>query len=330
MTLKVIDISGYQDASAVSTPGTEAVIVKVSEGTWYVNPNCDSEYQTAKAKGMALGLYHYLNGTGAKAEAEYFTTHSYNYWKEDSVTIWADWESGGNAAWGNGQYVIDFINEVNRIVGKNCCGIYTGSEGVRQAAAIGDKVPLWFAGYPDLRDSWDAPDFMYNIAPWTTLTMWQFTDSQGRLDRSIFYGDRDTWNKLSVKGGGSTPTPTPTPKPQPMNAVEQFKAAGNQFQVSASFNVSKVGLHAGIWQLLSSDLRGDDWDLNGIPLAIITFVNNDGSACANQTWDGTQPRFVFDYPYNHGTIDAYDNNAVGIDYAGYGRIWFDANAWLKA
>ena len=134
----------------------------------------------------------------------------------------------------------------------------------------------------------------------------------------------------------AAPKPAAAPKPQPVSAIQAFKNAGNKYVVSASFNVSQVTKHNGIWQLLSSDLLGGtlsgaSWDNNGIPLDCITFTNHDGSRHANQTWDGSQPRFVFNGEYNHGTIDAYDNptNAVGIDFSGYGRIWFNANAWLK-
>ena len=146
------------------------------------------------------------------------------------------------------------------------------------------------------------------------------------------------YNGSQPSGDNSQPAPSqrPTPAPQNLSAIQQFQNAGNKYVVSASFNVSHVTNHNGIWQLLSSDLLGGtldgaNWDNNGIPLDCITFTNHDGSRHANQTWDGSQPRFVFNGEYNHGTIDAYDHttNAVGIDFGGYGRIWFNADAWLK-
>ena len=146
------------------------------------------------------------------------------------------------------------------------------------------------------------------------------------------------YNGSQPSGDTSQPAPSqrPTQAPQNLSAIQQFQNAGNKYVVSASFNVSQVTNHNGIWQLLSSDLLGGtldgaNWDNNGIPLDCITFTNHDGSRHANQTWDGSQPRFVFNGEYNHGTIDAYDNqtNAVGIDFSGYGRIWFNADAWLK-
>ena len=242
MTLKVIDISSYQSAAAVNTPGTDAVIVKVSQGTGYINPNCDSQYQEAKRQGKLLGLYHYLNGVGAKAEAKFFVDNSTGYWKNDPVTLWADWEGGDNGAWGNGAYVAEFIAEVNRLVGVACCGIYTGVDGISQSGSyLAATTPLWFAGYPDLRDSWDAPDFMYSIKPWETLTMWQFTDSQGKLDRSIFYGDANTWNKLSVKPNGGS-KPAPAPKPQPAPSTASYSTSGKNLETMAGdVQSGKVG-----------------------------------------------------------------------------------------
>ena len=241
MTLKVIDISSYQTSDAVNTPGTDAVIVKVSQGTGYINPQCDSQYQEAKLQGKLLGLYHYLSGVDAKAEARFFVDNSTGYWQNDPVTLWADWEGGDNGAWGNGAYVAEFIAEVNRLVGVACCGIYTGVDGVNQTGSyLAATTPLWFAGYPDLRDSWDAPDFMYSIKPWETLTMWQFTDSEGRLDRSIFYGDANTWNKLSVKPNGGS---KPAPKPQPAPTTVSYSTSGKNLKLlQVMFNQVKLAM----------------------------------------------------------------------------------------
>lgn len=224
MVLKIIDVSSYQDVSAVVTPGTQGVIVKATQGTDYVNPMCDLQYQLAKAHGMVLGLYHYLSGGDAKAEAAYFCANTEGYWKNDMVTMWADWESGQNTSWGDGKYVATFIAEVNRIIGVRCCGLYTGLEGIKQCRNLSDTVPLWFAGYPDLRDSWEAPDFIYDVAPWKFVTMWQFTDSNGNLDRSIFYGDSTTWSKLSVKATSIVVT---TPKP---NTSSSYSTSGKSLE----------------------------------------------------------------------------------------------------
>lgn len=85
----------------------------------------------------------------------------------------------------------------------------------------------------------------------------------------------------SKSSGKPTPAPTPqkpttAPKPSTTSVIQAFKNAGNQYVVTKSFNVSQVKLHNGIWQLLSSELGGADWNNNGIPLACVTFVNCGG------------------------------------------------------
>ena len=125
-------------------------------------------------------------------------------------------------------------------------------------------------------------------------------------------------------------------KPLAKNAIGKFQEAGNKFVVTKPFNISDVRIHKGIWQLVSTDLLGGgleeaDWDGNGIPLTCINFTDASGNVLGNQAWTGEQKYFVFSPTYNHGTIDAYDTptNAVGIDFTGYGRIWFNADAWLN-
>ena len=118
----------------------------------------------------------------------------------------SDWMS---VTYGDGKYVATFIAEVNRIIGVQCCGLYTGLKGIKQCRNLSDTVPLWFASDGDSRDSWEAPDFIYDVAPWKFVTMWQFTDSNCNLDRSVFYGEIDTWVKLSTKGGNPDQDPIP-------------------------------------------------------------------------------------------------------------------------
>ena len=52
---------------------------------------------------------------------------------------------------------------------------------------------LWIAGYPDLRSSWDLPNFCYSTGAWKFYALWQFTNSRGSLDRDVFNGDAKAW-----------------------------------------------------------------------------------------------------------------------------------------
>ena len=128
----------------------------------------------------------------------------------------------------------------------------------------------------------------------------------------------------------TAPQPTPD-KPTASNtsAIEQFKAAGNKFTAYNTFKVDDIKFHNGIWQFVSYQLSGGtdiNWDNNGIPLSIVDNVTRSNDA-ATQVGDTVK----FSDGFNNGTIDAYDNatNAVGIDTGGYGRIWYNADVFLK-
>ena len=129
---------------------------------------------------------------------------------------------------------------------------------------------------------------------------------------------------------GATPQPTPDkPTTSDTNAIAQFKAAGNKFTAYNTFKVDNIKFHNGIWQFVSYQLSGGtdiNWDNNGIPLSIVDNITR-GNDAATQVGDLVK----FSDAFNNGTIDAYDNatNAVGIDTGGYGRIWYNADAFLK-
>ena len=129
---------------------------------------------------------------------------------------------------------------------------------------------------------------------------------------------------------GTTSQPTPSkPDTNDTNAIAQFKAADNKFTAYNTFKVDDIKFHNGIWQFVSYQLNGSDdvnWDDNGIPLSVVDNVTR-GNDADTQIGDIVK----FSDTFNHGTIDEYDNdtNAVGIDTGGYGRIWYNADAFLK-
>lgn len=219
MTLKVIDISDFQTVEIAGSTDADAVIVKATQGVSYVSPKANAQYQLAKSKGKLLGFYHYAGGGNATAEADYFYAKTKNYFKEAIPVL--DWEQGQNAAWGNGAWALTFINRIKALTGVTPL-IYTGSDGVTQTGKyLANVSGLWFAGYPDLRSSWNAPNFPYSTGAWKSLTGWQFTDSNGTLDRSIFYLDAKAWNKIANPGGaGATKPVAPTKPASPASFVD--------------------------------------------------------------------------------------------------------------
>lgn len=128
--------------------------------------------------------------------------------------------------------------------------------------------------------------------------------------------------------GQSQPIPT-KPDNQAYSAIQQFQLAGNKFTAYNTFKVDDIKFHNGIWQFVSYQLNGStdvNWDNNGIPLSVVDNVTR-GNDEDTQVGDTVK----FSDAFNNGTIDDYDNatNAVGIDTGEYGRIWYNADAFLK-
>ena len=129
---------------------------------------------------------------------------------------------------------------------------------------------------------------------------------------------------------GATPQPTPDkPTTSDTNAIAQFKAAGNKFTAYNTFKVDNIKFHNGIWQFVSYQLNGGtdiNWDDNGIPLAVVDNITRGNDA---DTKIGDTVKFMSSV--NKGVISEYDvpTNSVGINTAGYGKIWYNADAFLK-
>ena len=227
MTLKVIDIASYQSVEIAADGAHNAVIVKATEGTGYINPKCDAQYQTAKSAGKLLGVYHYASGGDPVAEADYFLSNIKGYIGEAILAL--DWESGSNASWGNTQWCRKFVDRVHEKTGIWCM-IYVQASAVNQVANLVNDCPLWIAGYPTNAPGWEVPNFMYSTAPWATYTIWQFT-SGGGLDKNIANLDAAGWKRIanpSGGGGGTTVTTTKKPAVGPLDKSLELLAGDVQ------------------------------------------------------------------------------------------------------
>ena len=190
MSLFGTDQSKWQ-ADAV-TEG-DFVILKATEGVGYVDPTCDTKYQMNKAAGKLLGVYHFARPdlNDAVPEAQFFVASIRGYLNEAVLAL--DWEQPGtqnNVSWAKA-----WLDEVYRLTGIKPL-IYMSASVVSAydwRVVANSDYGLWIAGYPDLRSSWDLPDFCYSTGAWNYYTLWQFTNSHGSLDRDVFAGDKKAW-----------------------------------------------------------------------------------------------------------------------------------------
>ena len=214
MTLNGIDISNWQKGIDLSKVPCDFVICKATEGTVYVNPDCDRAYQQAKTNGKLLGVYHYANGGGPITEADYFLNNIQGYIGEAILCL--DWESQNNPMFGTGSQARTWIsNWCKRIVEKTGVKplIYTSAGYYSEVSGIGD-YGLWIAQYANNNPTG------YQEHPWNegvyTCAIRQYSSCgrlagyAGNLDLNIAYMDAAAWRKYANPSGETKPV---TPKP---------------------------------------------------------------------------------------------------------------------
>lgn len=212
-----IDVSNWQAGINLATVPADFVIMKATQGTWYVSPDCDRQYQQAKKAGRCLGVYHYAGGGDYKVEADYFLKNVKGYIGEAILCL--DWEDKNNPAFNSGkdkQWIKNWCDYVTKQTGVKPL-VYISQAYMSFAQGIGD-YGLWIAQYANNNATG------YQAVPWNegtyTCAIRQYSSHGnlsgygGDLDLNKFYGDRAAWNKYTGKGNevqpstpsGSTPT----------------------------------------------------------------------------------------------------------------------------
>jgi len=208
------------------------IIVKATEGASYVDMSCDIKYQINKAAGKLLGVYHFARPdlNSAEDEANFFVDSIRGYIGEAILVL--DWEQPGTqhmTAWAKA-----WLDKVRELTGIKPL-IYMSASVIRAndwSAVAASDYGLWVAGYPDLRDSFELPDFIYDISPWPFYALWQFTNSGGVLDRDVFMGDREAWLKYA---GVAVEVPVlEEPSPVVDNAVPEDRTSDDKYYLDTS------------------------------------------------------------------------------------------------
>lgn len=218
MSLNGIDISNWQQGIDLSKVPCDFVIAKATQGTGYVSPDCARQIEQARQTGKRFGVYHYVSGGNAVAEANYFVDNCANWVGKGLFCI--DWESNENSAWGNEGYLEQVIAQVKARTGIPPI-IYVQASRYAQVAAVANRqnCGLWIAQYADMNATG------YQDAPWNegayACIIRQYSSSGrlpgygGNLDLNKFYGDGSVYDKY-VTGGGSGSTAAPSQPSDPL------------------------------------------------------------------------------------------------------------------
>lgn len=213
MSIFTVDVFSGSADSIVTDSHAQGVIIKATQGTGYVNPQCNHQWDLAGANGKLRGLYHYAGGGDPVSEAQYFIKNISNYVHKGILAI--DWEENQNSAWGNTNWVRQFVDEVHRLTGVWCV-IYVQESALNQVANCANDCGVWVAKYALMTwNSWTLPNISVSSGAFSALTGWQFTG--GDMDRSIFYLDANGWNRLANPNGSSSNPDSPGSSSNPDN-----------------------------------------------------------------------------------------------------------------
>lgn len=221
--LKGIDVSKWQPAGTVDFSPYDFVITKATEGIGYTDPECDANYQKAKAEGKLLGVYHFARpvaGNDPIVEADWFVDETLGYHHEAILAL--DWEAENqwNVAWAK-----TWLDRVYERTGVKPL-IYMSASVVNAydwSPVANADYGLWIAGYPYGYDVPNPPtptpdDMPFGIGAWPFWAIWQYSSSKGALDMDIAPMDAEAWKRYA--GVETTPEPQPEPTPEPTPAPE--------------------------------------------------------------------------------------------------------------
>ena len=206
MAMQGIDISGWQAGIDLSKVPCDFVIVKATQGVNFVSDACDKQVQQTIALGKPLGFYHYVNGSGAVAEADFFVNHCAGYFGKGIPCI--DWESAENSAWGNTGYLKQLVQRVIDRTGVKPL-IYAPAGSFPWDVAQALDCGTWVAQYADKNPTGyqDSPwnEGAYDCAIRQYSSTGRLAGYNGNLDLDKAYMDADGWAKY-VGAASAQPT----------------------------------------------------------------------------------------------------------------------------
>ena len=207
-----VDVASYQSTS-VNYTGAKFAIIKLTQGTDYLNPKAGAQIKSAKANGLLVGGYFYANHSNsvsrARAEAKYAVAKAKVLGIPTGSYLADDWEQGsGNSVNGstsaNTDAILAAMNVIKEAGYKPL--VYSGAYVLRNRVSISRIVKsfgtcLWVASYK-VSGRQDYADFNY-FPSMDGVAIWQFTDNYRGLgvDGNICLID------LKISSNSSQPKP---------------------------------------------------------------------------------------------------------------------------
>lgn len=187
-----IDVSEWQgeiNFQQVANSGIQIVYIKSSEGTSYIDPYFETNYQKVKENNLKVGVYHYViarNIEEAEQEATFFS--SVISGKEIDCRLAIDFESFGELSVEQiNQISLAFLRKLQQLTGKEMV-VYSNTNDARNifSGELANQYPLWVAEYGTEEPGYNGK--------WNVWIGYQYTD-RGIINGIRGYVDRDQFTK---------------------------------------------------------------------------------------------------------------------------------------
>lgn len=196
-----VDTASYQDTDLTKykNAGAQFAIVKLTEGTTYVNPKGAAQYASAQSNGLMTMAYFFATfGTDSQEalnEARFFVQHAQAMGIPTGSYLAVDYESGDGNNFSttdrtaNTNAILNAMNYI-RLSGYQPL-IYTGQnfmDNYIDEARLSEHYPNseWIAAYTQGYKASDEPIFDWK-PPYPNMVMWQFTPNYNgqKTDASV-------------------------------------------------------------------------------------------------------------------------------------------------
>lgn len=211
MALQGIDISNWQNGIQLGAVPCDFAICKATQGTSYTSPDCVRQVEQCMSLGKLWGVYHYVGGQGAIAEADFFVDSVAN-WIGQGVLV-VDWEANENSAWGDLGYLNSLCHRVWERTGIPPL-VYASLSVFPWDIASANNSGTWVAQYANNEPTgyqdtpWNEDAFSCTIRQYASTG--QLEGWGGNLDLNKAYLTPEEW--MLYANPGSTPQP-PIPVP---------------------------------------------------------------------------------------------------------------------
>lgn len=228
--MRFIDISDWQAMMRLElvAPSVNAVVVKATQGDYYVSQYCDDFIQTTKQLGKPWGFYHFADArTDAESQASFFVENCFNYFGEGiPILDWEDLcENGEIVSSPTIDWVNTFVTRVHELT--NVWPWVYGNPWRFDQGQLNQNCAVWVADYPEVAspsfdnaENWQCPEANGNVVAWQFCSDGRLNGYPGDLDLDLFYGDKEQWEAYA---NGDRQTPVATPKDETVFENDKMK-----------------------------------------------------------------------------------------------------------